>query len=452
MSRDKKFSDYFFDSKHSTSHGSAKFAGFWDERRVLRKSFDGIYIANNLKLDRDTSFKNLCLISPTGAGKTTKYILNNVLREWSKKSSLVIFDPAGEIHRLSAKWLHKKQKFNVVKVDLTELNGATFNPLCEVHNKSTARIAAKSLVNAVYADSNNDQFWTESAISILTLVILAVVAEIPRENQNLAFVNRIINKFIHSQEEVNSLMEIALNEEDFEEYTSFLSNSIKVKQSIIATVKSALYIYSDEILKQICSTTDSFNLADLRHKRIALFLIQEEHKIPYYKGFWSLFFRQLFEKILTASDGNDIFMFCDEFNAYSPIADFDTIISVNRKKRCHISIILQSYEQLVSSYGLDKAKIIFENCTNKLFYGGLSHQSAKIVSDMLGQSTESYSDKGIFKPNQPLSRVSRPLLTPDEVRTMKADECLFISGNHKPIHLKNVKAFYQNRTLKRRAR
>jgi type IV secretory pathway TraG/TraD family ATPase VirD4 len=452
MSRDKKFSDYFFDSKHSTSHGSAKFAGFWEQRKVLKPSFDGVYIANALRLKRNTSFTNLCLISPTGAGKTTKYILTNVLQKWSKKTSLVIFDPAGEIHRLSVKWLRKKQKFNVVKIDLTELNGEKYNPLLQVTDKSTARIMAQSLINTIYADAKSDAFWTESAISILTLVILAIVDKIPRENQNLAFVNRIINKFIHSQEEVNSLMEIALNEEDFEEYSSFLSNSIKVKQSIIATVKSALYIYGDDVLKHICSTSDSFNLADLRHKRTALFLIQEEHKIPYYKGFWSLFFRQIFEYILTASDGNDIFMFCDEFNAYSPISDFETIISVNRKKRCHISIILQSYEQLVSSYGVDKAKIIFENCTNKLFYGGLSHQSAKIVSDSLGMMTESYSAKGIFQRNHSLQRISRSLMNPDEVRTMKSSEALFISGHHKPIHLKGVKAFYQNRTLKRRSR
>ena len=451
MSRDKHFTDYFFDPKYATSHGSAKFAGFWEERKVLKKANDGVYIANSLRLNRDTSFKNLALISPTGAGKTTKYILNNTLREWNKRTSLVIFDPSSEIYRLSAHWLRRKQKFNILKIDLTSLNGEKYNSLVQVHNKSTARIVAISLINAVYAESNNDQFWTESAISILTLVILAIVAKIPRENQNLAFVNRIINKFNHSQEEVNSLMEIALCEDDFDEYASFLSNSVKVKQSIIATVKSALYIYSDDVLKQICSES-SFDLADLRNKKTALFLIQEEHKIPYYKGFWSLFFRQLFEFILTANGGNDIFMFCDEFNAYSPIADFDTIISTIRKKRCHISIILQSYEQLVSSYGIGKAKIIFENCTNKLFYGGLSHESAKIVSDSLGVMTESYSAKGIFKQSQPLQRISRNLMTPDEVRTISGKECLFISGNYKPIHLKKVKAFYQNRTLKRRSR
>ncbi len=450
MGRDKKFSDYFFDSKHSTSHGSASFAGFWEQRKVLRKTNSGIYVANDLRLSPDDSFKHLALLAPTGMGKTTRYIQLQALGNWNKNSTLIFFDPSGEIWNASKHWLQRKQKFNVIKLDLTALDGLKYNPLSQVNNKSSARIVAQSLVNAVYADAQNDVFWTESSIAILTLVIQAVIAKIPIENQNLAFVNRIINKFNHSQEEVNSLMELALNEEDFEEYSSFLSNSIKVKQSIIATCKSALYIYSDDVLKTICNT-NTFDFSELRHNRTALFLIQEEGRIPYYKGFWSLYFKQLFEYLMTASKGNDVYCFMDEFANFGKISGMESIISQIRKKRVHLSLLLQSHQQIFNIYGLQSGRIILDNCNSKLYYGGLSHDSAKIVSDSLGMMTESYSAKGFFKRNQPLQRISRSLMNPDEVRTMK-DECLFISGNHKPIHLKKVKAFYQNRTLKRRAK
>lgn len=120
--------------------------------------------------------------------------------------------------------------------------------------------------------------------------------------------------------------------------------------------------------------------------------------------------------------------------------------------QCPVLIILQSYEQLVRGYGVENAKIIFENCNSKLYYGGLSHESARIVSDSLGMRTESYSSKGIFEQNQPLHRTARPMMTPDEVRRIKNDQGIFISGNHKPILLKQIKPFYTNRTLKKRSR
>jgi len=448
MSRDKNFLDYLIDPDRSTSHGSSEFAGFWEQKKLLKKSHSGIYIANDLRLKPE--FQHLILLSPTGGGKTTKFILNNALRAWGKNNSLLFFDPSGEIHRLSADWLRRKQKFKIVKIDLTNLDGEKYNPLSQITDKSSARIVAQSLINAVYENANNDPFWTESSISVLTLVIIAVVNKIPLENRNLAFVNRLVNKFGHSEEEINSLMELALNEDDFEEYASFLSNSVKVKPSIIATVKSALYIYSDDVLKKICSES-SFDLAELRTKKTALFLIQEEHKIPYFKGFWSLFFRQIFESLMTSSEGNDVYCFMDEFANFGMIPDMETIISVIRKKRVHLSLILQSFEQLSNIYGKDKAKVIFENCNSKMFLSGLSHESSKIVSDMLGHTTESYSPKGVFKLNQPLQRISRNLLTPEEVRTLDEKYCLLIHGNHKPMKLK-MKAFYQNRTLKKRSK
>ena len=440
------------DPKYATSHGSASWATIRERRKVLKKSNDGVYIANDLRLDRLSSFKNLALISPVGAGKTSKYILNNALRDWkNNRTSLIFYDPAGETHANSANWLSQKQRFRVLKLDLTNLDGEKYNPLATVHHKSSARMVAKSLIGAVYDNSKGDVFWTESAISLLSLLILATVTGIPQQDRNLATVNRLINKFGHAQEEVDSLMELALNDEDFESYVGYLNNTDKVRQSVEATIKSALYVYADDVLKTLCNQS-TFALSDLREQRIALFLIQEEHKIPYYKGFWSLFFRQLFECLLTQSDGNDVFMFCDEFSAYSPIPDMETIMAVIRKKRCHVSIVLQSYEQLVTNYGQDKAKIIYDNCVSRLYYSGLSHESAKMVSESLGEKTHTYSETLMFKPNMPMERTSRNLMNPDEVRTIKPNQGIFTHGGYKPIFLRNIKTFFQNNLLKKRSR
>ncbi|SDR66928.1 Type IV secretory pathway, VirD4 component, TraG/TraD family ATPase [Polaribacter sp. KT25b] len=444
------FFDYLLNPEKVSSHGSAEFCGFWEQRKLLKPSNSGVYIANDLRLNQDSSYKNLILISPTGGGKSTRFVLNQALRKWGSNVSLIFFDPSGEIRKLSETWLIK-QRFEPIYLDLTNpTNSAKHNPLLKITNKSTAKIMAESLIGVVYENSKGDQFWTQSSISILTLLILGVVLKIPVENRSLAFVNRLVNKMGHADEEINALMELALNEDDFDEYCSFMAGSQKVKQSIIATVKTALYIYSEETLTTVCSES-TFSFTDLRNKRTVLYLSQEEHKMPYYKGFWNLFYRQLFESLMTESTGNAVYCFMDEFANVGAIPNFETIITTNRKKRIHLSLILQSFEQLTSVYN-SKSKIIFENCNSKLFYGGLSYESSRIVSDMLGVKTESYSAKGVFKRNQPMNRISRNLMTPEEVRTqLKDDECLFIHGSYKPMKLKAT-AFFKNRTLKNRSK
>mgnify|MGYP000247614598 FL=1 len=451
MSRDKNFADYFFDSKHSTSHGSSKFAGFWEQRKLLKKSNTGIFIADDLRLTPNASFSHLCYLAPTGAGKTTRYILNQALGKWNHNSSLIFFDPSSEIYNLSASWLRRKQKMKVIKIDLTNgQNSECFNPLLQITDKNSARIMAQSLMNIVYADAKSDPFWVNSAIGLLTLIILAVINTIPAQERTLSLVNRLVNKFGHSQDEINALMEVGLNDDDFEEFASFLNNSDKVKKSIISTIKSSLYVYSDDVLKQV-SRKNTFQLSDLRDNKTALFLIQDEHKIPYFKSWWNLFFRLLFEELMTSSEGNDVYCFMDEFANFGKIENFESIISTIRKKRVHLSLVLQSFEQLSNIYGQNIAKIIMDNCTSKVFLSGLSYESSKIVSAMLGQKTESFSAKGIYKRHQNLERVSRLLLTPDEVRTMDENECLFINTRYNPMKLA-CRPFYKNRRLIKRSK
>ena len=450
MSRSLDFFDYLFDSKYSTSHGSAKFASYWERRKLLKSSHQGVYLANELRLPND--YAHLILLSPTSGGKSTRYVLNNALRVWNKRSSLIFFDPSGQIYQNSAAWLSRKQKFKLLKLDLNNpAESVKYNPLMLVDNKSSARMVAQSIIGAIYSKSNADPFWSESAIGIGTLLILAMKLILPESQQNLPFLNRLVNKFGHSQDEIDVLMESGLSDEDFDEYASFMGNSFKVRQSILATLKSALYIYSDDILKQIC-TDHSLNFSDLRNQKTALFLVQDESKIPYFKAWWSTFYRQLFEFLMQPSEGNSVYIFADEFANVGTIPDFGTtIISTIRKRRVFLSIIAQSYQQIYDCYQ-ERAKIILDNCNHKLFYSSLNYDTSALVSRMLGNATESYSDKGIYKRHQNLHRTSRALLTPDEVRTMKSDQALLISANHHPIHLKKVLPFYKNGTLKRRSR
>ena len=151
---------------------------------------------------------------------------------------------------------------------------------------------------------------------------------------------------------------------------------------------------------------------------------------------------------MTDSRGKYVYLFADESASfYTP--DIEIIIVTIRKKKVSLNLILQSYEQLASVYNPDKSRIIFQNAYSKVFLSSLSFESARIVSEMLGQTTETYSSQD--GKNWSLHRNMRNLLTPDEVRRLDEEYCLFIAGNHKPMKLK-MGAFYNNWKLKRRSK
>ncbi|MBK9638732.1 MAG: TraM recognition domain-containing protein, partial [Bacteroidetes bacterium] len=104
-----------------------------------------------------------------------------------------------------------------------------------------------------------------------------------------------------------------------------------------------------------------------------------------------------------------------------------------RKHNAGILILLQDYNQLIHNYGKYNADAIRANCTTKMFFTGLSHELTKELEVTLGKFE--YEDE---KKNKAI----RPLLTNDEIRTMKSNQALIISGNHNPM-IARLRPYYK---------
>ncbi len=222
-----------YDQKHS--HGSAQWANAAERRKVLRTRNKGVYIANDLRLNVEMTNAHIGVIAPTRMGKTSRYLLNNCLRRWSDPMGMVIFDPSQEIRSKSQNWFIS-QGYSVFSFDMEQYQQSQqINFLDGIHDKNTARLTAQAIIGATYKDSNDDAFWTEGSIALVTLLFLAVVRVMNPENRTVAFVYQLVNKLGHSQDEVSALIENALDDADFDEYMAFLANSEKVRLSILAT-------------------------------------------------------------------------------------------------------------------------------------------------------------------------------------------------------------------------
>jgi len=94
--------DFFFKRKNPSIYGSAE----WMNKREIKKIFNpkknkGLWLGS-LRMSLEESFKNLALIAPTGTGKSTRFVIKNILLT-SNYSSIVVTDPSGELFNKTAK-------------------------------------------------------------------------------------------------------------------------------------------------------------------------------------------------------------------------------------------------------------------------------------------------------------------------------------------------------------
>lgn len=433
-------------------HGNASFMPFWERVRFLNSLNKGLVIDGKNLIPLILAYMHLLLVAPTGAGKTTKYIIPNILR--LTLASAVIFDPSGEIYRLCNKYL-KRKGYNLKILNLSELSGsARFNPLARLRNipdimKMCDIIIAAAFPNATGADA----YWNNSAKSIIALII-QVVLKFPKPKQNLKEVFRILNRIETKEEEVLKLMSEHLDQDGYEKFAAFIANEPKLKNSILATARTALNKLSDPDIAELVST-DTLDFESLRREKTAVFIMVEESEVDYYAFLLTILYTQLFNFCLKMPEEGKpylpIFFFMDEFANSGKIPGFENLITVLRKRLVSLSLVIQDLRQLEALYGKPAAETIINNCASQIYYPGLSLETCERLERILGKATmlqdENKSGIGISKNSKELGR---SLMTAQEIRTME-DMAIFIHGNKLPIKIYPL-PWYKSIKLKSRTK
>ena len=130
---------------------------------------------------------------------------------------------------------------------------------------------------------------------------------------------------------------------------------------------------------------------------------------------------------------NRVVLFCDELGTMPPF-DILPLFSAGRSRKLTLVPIIQSLAQLEKNYGKEGAEIIVDNTQDTIF-GGFAPQSqtAEVLSKALGsQTVQSGSiSKGKGESSQSLQMVERPLMTPDELKSIpKGQFVVMKTGTH----------------------
>ena len=154
----------------------------------------------------------------------------------------------------------------------------------------------------------------------------------------------------------------------------------------------------------------------------------------------SLLIQQMYREILTVADENGgaldnrVMFYCDEFGSLPPISSAEVMYSASRSRKMSIVSIIQSYQQLQKNYGAEGAAIIQDNCQVTIAGGfAPTSETAEVISKALGSRTVLTGSVSRSKndPSQSLQMTERPLMTADELKSMKKGSFIVMkTGTH----------------------
>ena len=416
---------------------------------------------DNLRLSEKESFQNLLLAARVGAGKTTKYVIPNVLDKSNKLCSLVVHDPKGEVNKLTSGYMEAKG-FNVVVFNPNDItNTNCFNPFTEAKTEIELEQIAETIIWSGNPNSG-DQYWNNGATRILS-VLIKCLSFGDKKYFNMPNLHHLLQNFGETGEGLAKW--IAHNcwnpqcpDDDYvlQEWKGALTGNEEAIQSFVGICLTAMKSLSNRQLKQFFSKSD-YDLKRLRDEKTIIYFITPAEHQKYYSFVTSLFFRSVFNECMRrehlAGRSLPVYLLYDEFGN-SFVTDFVSVANTIRGYHVSLSVILQSVSQLADKYGKTTAEAIQGAFNTSMCYDSSDPATADHFSNLSGKVRETQirmngKEKSLLDTSTDYREYN--LLNSNEVRTMQQNEALIISKNRNPVKLK-ITPYYKNRRMKKMAR
>ena len=209
-------------------------------------------------------------------------------------------------------------------------------------------------------------------------------------------------------------------------------------ESVMSTVLSRLNAFLDSELEQVLCFDSAIDAEKFASEKSAIFLILPEEDTT--KNFMAgLMIQNLSRELFAVADENGgklqnrVVLYCDEFGTMPPF-DVLPLFSAGRSRRLTLVPIIQSLAQLEKNYGKEGSEIIQDNCQDTIFGGfAPNSQTAEVLSKALGNRTvlSGSVSRGKNDPSQSLQMMERPLLMPDELKSIpKGNFIVQKTGQH----------------------
>ena len=411
------------------------------------------------------------MIGASGVGKTAFFLYPNLEYACASGMSFFASDTKGDLARNYGAIARDCYGYQVAVVDLrnpTRSDG--YNLLTLINHymdacrrdpadlaarakaEKYAKILSKTVINPDEENFAQNQYFYDAAEGVLTAVILLLAEYLPpkrihgelRERRHIVSVFKLVQELLApsilpGKNEFQLLMDRLPEEHKAKWFSgSALTAAEQSMASVMSTVLSRLNTFLDSELEQVLCFDSTIDAESFAAKKSSIFQIlpEEDQTKNFLAG---LMIQTLSRELFSVADEHDgklpsrVVFFCDELGTM-PAFDILPLFSAGRSRRLTLVPIIQSLAQLEKNYGKEGAEILTDNCQDTIFGGfAPNSQTAEVLSKALGNRTvlSGSISRGKNDPSQSLQMIERPLMTPDELKSIpKGHFIVMKTGTH----------------------
>lgn len=393
------------------------------------------------------------MIGAAGVGKTANFLYPNIEYACASGVSFVTTDTKGDLLRNYAGIAKNYYGYQISVLDLRNPMRSDGNNILTLINKYTdqsladpsnlaakakaekyAKIAAKTIICSDGQSGNYGQnaFFYDAAEGLLAATILLISEFCPPEQRHIVSVFKLIQDLMAPSPVKNrSLFQMLMDKVPSEHKAKWLAGAAlnsaeQAMASVLSTAMSRLNAVLDSEMEQILCFDSSMDTESFCKQKSAVFIVRpEEDTTKYFMV--SLFLQQMYREMLVVADEYDgklpnrVILFEDEIGTIPKIESLEMMFSAGRSRRISNVPMIQSFAQFEKTYRKEGSSIIIDNCQDILFGGfAPNSESAEVLSKALGNRTvlAGSVSKGKNDPSQSLQMIGRPLMMPEELKTM----------------------------------
>ena len=425
----------------------------------------------------DTGDVHALMIGAAGVGKTAYWLYPCIEYACATGMSFLSTDTKGDIVRNYGTIAEKYYGYKISVIDLRNPTRSHGNNLLHLVNKyidlykaeseqlvykaraeKYAKIISKTIILSGMdsASFGQNAYFYDAAEGLLTATILLVSEFCEHEERHIVSVFKIIQELLaptnkKGKNQFQLLMDYLPDDHKAKWFAGAALNTAEQSMSsVMSTALSRLNAFLDSELEQLLCFDTEIDAEKFCNQKCAIFIVMpEENPTTFFMV--SLIIQQLYREILSVADENGgalekrCVFFCDEFGTLPKIDSAEMMFSASRSRRLQIVPIIQSFAQLEKNYGKEGADVIIDN-TQLTIFGGFAPNStsAEVLSKALGSRTVMSGSVSRSKndPSQSLQMIERPLMTPDELKSLPKGTFVVMKTGFYPMKVK-LKLFFK---------
>ena len=431
----------------------------------------GVILGSYLgKMLIDNSATHVLLTASTGSGKGVSVVMPTILIGCT--SSCIIADLKGENFDKSSGYREEVLGNKCFYLDFSDYKSCSYNPLSIIKkgtkNEYTySRLVATNIVKATTGESQSDPFWIDSSVMLLQGIIIYSLYKFRNREITMNDVNNFLNQenvkeyaksikdnFQITKDEVLQiadyydetelkLLKKRKHPEIERAFNGILDTADETFKSILMTLKTTLSSFLGAVTKEIVKE-NTFTGKDLTHykKPISLYLKvdfpQRKTLMPLFNIIISSIVTELLPQEKKGKEyyknNREIMFLLDEFTNFGRIDVVEETITFTRSFGLKYVLVIQDSNQINKTYDVNSS--FWSNCKIKCFFNlDDDVNNIELISKLTGTKTVKerppmfgmLGNKGNV--NIRGNYVQKPVLSIEDIRSMKTDKAILLMGN-----------------------